>query len=280
MLAARADLADAALAGQVAAERFAEGVDHVVSAPLLDLTLSSEPDSEIASQVLHGERFTVFDISADGLAWGRSWLDGYVGHVSANGLRRCVRGEPPPAARVAVLSSHAYARPDVKSPVRASFPFLAHLAVTGFNGAFAALADGTFVPAAHLEKGSIGVDAADIALRFLGVPYLWGGRSAAGIDCSGLVQAAFSALGEDAPRDTDMQEAWLGAELSQEAASRRGDLVFWAGHVGIMTDETHLVHANATHMAVVEEPLADAVARIAAAGSGDITSRRRVGSAQ
>jgi cell wall-associated NlpC family hydrolase len=121
-------------------------------------------------------------------------------------------------------------------------------------------------------------DAVDHAERFLGVPYLWGGRSAAGLDCSALVQLAFAAAGIAAPRDSDMQASLLGEALPESEPLRRGDLVFWRGHVGIVADGRLLVHANAHHMAVVREPLAEVEARVAQAGGGPVTGRRRLGS--
>jgi cell wall-associated NlpC family hydrolase len=130
------------------------------------------------------------------------------------------------------------------------------------------------VPRAHLAP--VAGDFVAQAERFLGAPYLWGGRSARGIDCSALVQLALLAAGREAPRDSDMQAALLGTELPARAALRRGDLVFWKGHVGIMRDRDTLIHANAHHMAVAAEPFGPAAARIAAAGGGPVTGRRRL----
>lgn len=271
---ARADLAAARLAGRVEAARFVEGRPARVAAPLLDLTLDPEPGAGLATQLLLGEVFTVYEEErADELAWGQVERDGYVGYVAAAGL-----GPARPAGRrVTALASHRYGAPSVKARVAGPIPFLADLEVVGEAEGFAALAGGGFVPAQHLAPWE--GDAAAAAERFLGTPYLWGGRSAAGIDCSALAQLSLAAAGIAAPRDSDMQAALVGAALPEHAPARRGDLVFWRGHVGLMLDPETLIHANAHHMAVTREPLAEAAARIAASGGGPVTARRRPGAA-
>lgn len=247
------------------------------TAPLLALCASPEPGAERATEILCGERFTVYEIRGDGLAWGQAATDGYVGYVDAAGLGP----DRPEGRRVTALASHRYARPSMKAPVLGPLPFLADVPVKDETGSeagsgtegFAALADGSFVPLRHLAP--IEADAAALAARFLGVPYLWGGRSAAGLDCSALVQLALLATGTPCPRDSDMQAALVGRALDPDEPLRRGDLVFWRGHVGMLEDAGTLLHANAFHMAVAREPLATAVARIAASGGGAITARRR-----
>lgn len=267
---ARADLAAARLAGRVEAARFAEGRPARVTAPLLDLTLEPAAAAGLATQLLLGEAFTVYEDRADGLAWGQAGRDGYVGYVAAAGL-----GPAGAAAgrRVTALASHRYGAPSAKARVAGPIPFLAEVEVVGEEAGFAALAGGGFVPAQHLAPWT--GDAAAAAERFLGAPYLWGGRSAAGVDCSGLVQLALAAAGIAAPRDSDMQAALAGQALAEDAPALRGDLVFWRGHVGMMLDPETLIHANGHHMAVVREPLETAAGRIAAGGGGPITGRRR-----
>ena len=149
--------------------------------------------------------------------------------------------------------------------------------MSGTTGSFARLRGGGNVPVAHIAP--VSADFVSEAERFLGAPYLWGGRSARGIDCSALVQLALIATGRAAPRDLDMQAAMLGRALEPEAALGRGDSVFWRGHVGIMLDPERVLHANAHHMAVVAEPLAAACVRIEAMGAGAITGRRRLDAA-
>ena len=273
LLPARADLAAAHLEGSVEAARFVAGRPMAVAVELLDLTLTPEPGAGLATQLLRGEAFTVYD-HADGLAWGQSGRDGYVGYVAAAGLGPAL-GE---TARVTALWSHVYAAPALKARITAGLPLGAQVAVDGAEAGFARLAGGGFVPEQHLAP--VAGDAVDQALRFLGTPYLWGGRSARGIDCSGLVQMALAAVGIAAPRDSDMQAAMLGQPLEAEAPAARGDLIFWDGHVGILRDPETLVHANAHHMAVVAEPFAPAAARIEAAGGGPVTARRRIAPVQ
>lgn len=270
LLAARPDLAAAHLRGRVAAAAFATGEPRRVTAALLDLTATPDPDAERATQLLHGETFVVYETRADGLAWGQAALDGYVGYVDARHLGRVVGT----GRRVSALWSHVYAKPLARAAVVDDLPFLAEVPVCGTSGAFARLRGGGFVPAAHVAP--VAGDFVAEAERFLGVPYLWGGRSARGIDCSGLVQVALLATGRAAPRDSDMQAALLGEALPPKAPLRRGDLVFWKGHVAIMRDRETLIHANAHHMAVASEPLAAVVARVAATGGGAITVRRRL----
>ena len=186
---------------------------------------------------------------------------------------------PPPTHKVASLRTFAFPGASIKLPPLEALPFGARLAVARIADAMAVTASGTYVPAVHLEPvGDIEPDFVAVAERFLGVPYLWGGKTALGLDCSGLVQVALNACGIKCPRDTDMQQAALGAALAAADYSRlvRGDLVFWKGHVAIVRDGDSLIHANAFHMAVAIEPIADATARIRAAG-GEIASVRRLG---
>jgi cell wall-associated NlpC family hydrolase len=272
LIPARPDLAARHLEGRIAARRFVDGRRRRVAAPLLDLTTTADAAAERATQLLHGEGFVVYD-ERDGLAWGQSLEDGYVGWVAAAGLGPPADGE----TRVTALAAHIYPQPDIKRRPVAALPFLARLdldAPTEAPAGFAAVRGGGYVCRAHLAPQ--GGDAVDHAARFLGVPYLWGGRSAAGLDCSSLVQLALAATGITAPRDSDMQAALLGAPLPEGAPPRRGDLVFWKGHVGLVADGGLIIHANAHHMAVVREPLAEAEARIAEADGGPVTGCRRL----
>ncbi len=274
LLPARPDLAASHLEDRGTAARFAEGTPRAVIAPLLDLAATPDPRAERATQLLHGEGFVVY-AEEEGLAWGQSLADGYVGWVAAEGL-----GQPiPEGAQVTALAAHVYPAPDIKRRPVAALPFLARLALDEAAApptGFAALRGGGYVCSAHLAPRA--GDAVDHAERFLGVPYLWGGRSAAGLDCSALVQLALAAAGVAAPRDSDMQAALLGEPLPEHQPLRRGDLVFWRGHVGIVADDGLLVHANAHHMAVSREPLAEVEARVAQAGGGPVTGRRRLSS--
>lgn len=268
---ARPDLAAAHLKGEVEAAAYAEGTHRSVSAPVLDQTALPDPEAPLINQLLYGERFTAYEIDeGSGYAWGQAEADGYVGYVPLYGLGEAREAD----ARVVCLGSQIYPAPEVKTAPVLSLPYLAELATAGREGDYVRLAGGGYVPATHVAP--LDAPAEDFvaeAERLLGLPYLWGGRSPLGLDCSALVQLALKAAGRAAPRDSDMQES-LGAPA--DAPLRRGDLVFWRGHVGIMQGETQLLHANAHHMRVVSEPLAEAKARIAAAGGGEVTARRRL----
>ena len=266
---ARPDLAAESLRGSVTAERYAPGEVRRVTRPLLDLTATADPAAECATQLVFGEAFTVYEDRQDGLAWGQAELDGYVGFVRADGLR----ASPGPRQRLTAPWSHVYDRPHPRARSLAGLPCLAEVAVGGTTGGFARLRGSGFVPRAHLDPV---VDWVALAERFAGAPYLWGGRSLGGIDCSGLVQVALLAAGRAAPRDSDMQAAFLGTDLAAGSPLLRGDLVFWKGHVGIIQDRDSLLHANAHHMAVVSEPLAAAVERIGGAGGGAVLQLRRL----
>lgn len=269
LLPARADLAAEHLRGEVTAERFVAGVPHRVTASVLDLTAAPSAGATRESQLLLGETFTVYERRPDGFVWGQAALDGYVGYVRAEALGPVLG----PGRRITALWSQIYERPAVRARTGQELPYLAEVPVSGSSGAFARLRDGGYVPSQHLAP--VGGDFVAQALRFVGVPYLWGGRSARGLDCSALVQLSLLATGRECFRDTDMQAALLGVALAPEAAPGRGDLIFWKGHVGILTDPETLLHANAHHMAVAVEPFSQAVRRIAAAGGGPVVARRR-----
>lgn len=261
-------VADLSLMGLVRAERFIEGQAARVIAPVADLL--AEPGGRRERQLLHGWPVTVYE-EHQGHAFLRSDRDGYVGHVAIAAL-----GPPlEPTHMVAGAATHLYSAPDIKRAERAHLSFGALLAVTGVDGEFAATAGG-FVPRCHLRPCDAPLDdPVAVARLHLGVPYLWGGNSVQGIDCSGLVQAALMACGIACPGDSDLQAAGVGTALPPEAGLQAGDLIFWRGHVGLMADGASLIHANATHMAVVEEPLATARARILAMTGQDVTDRRR-----
>ncbi|MFE1603223.1 C40 family peptidase [Methylobacterium sp. ID0610] len=277
---ARPDLADERLRGLVVADRFVPGSARQVTAPLAPLRRAPREEAALDTEALHGEAVTVYEV-AGGWAFVQLDRDGYVGYLPAASL-----GAPGPAPthRVAALRSFVFPAPDLKRPPLAHLSFGARVAVVGAEGAYARLAGGGFVYAAHLAGlAAREPDVAGTAARFLGTPYLWGGRSSLGLDCSGLVQTALDAAGIAAPRDADMQERALGEPIPVTpglTGLERGDLVFWRGHVGLMLDAVRLVHANGHHMAVAIEPLAEAEARIRAAGAGPVTTIRRLRAAR
>ena len=273
---ARADLAAKELEGKVPAARYVDGRIYEVIEPQAPLRASARPDASLATEALKGERVRIFDMNAEGWAWGQLATDGYVGWLPANAL---APPGPPPTHKVAALRTLVFPGPSIKLPPIVALPLGAHLAVARIADRMAITSAGGYVPAAHLAPvGHHETDFVAVAERFVGVPYLWGGKTMLGLDCSGLVQVALTACGISCPRDSDMQEAALGVPFEHAAGLadlKRGDLIFWKGHVGIVNDPATLIHANAFHMAVTIEPLADAVERISNTGS-DVTSVRRI----
>jgi cell wall-associated NlpC family hydrolase len=270
----RPDLADDALRGKVEAARFATPRLMQVVEPIAAIHKAPRFDSMQLTQALMGETVKLFEEEA-GWAWVQLTQDGYVGYVNGNALSPHVTSA---THRVAVPATFMYPDANLKTQPAVSLPLNAQLTVTGESGAFSRLANGRFVYTAHLKPiGSFEADFVAVAEMFRHVPYYWGGKSAQGLDCSGLVQLALEASGKPALRDSDMQEQTLGEPLlvNDLDSLSRGDLVFWKGHVGIMTDDRTLLHANGHHMMVVAEPLRDAVERIAAT-YGQITSIRRM----
>ena len=281
---ARADLAAKELEGKVTAARFVEGHAYEVIEPQTAVRATPAPDAPLLTEALGGERVTIYDTNAEGWAWGQLAADGYVGWLSANAL---APAGAPATHKVAALRTFAFPGPSIKLPPLAALPLGARLAIVRVEDRLAVSRSGAYLPVPHLAPlDFIEPDFVAVAERFLGVPYLWGGKTALGLDCSGLVQVALTAAGRVCPRDSDIQEAALGAPVphpnppphageGREGALQRGDLIFWKGHVAIVRDRDTLVHANAFHMAVAIEPIAEALARIRDAGS-EVTSVRRI----
>lgn len=266
----RKDIADVALADRVFAPHYARPLIHGCTAAATPMRAAPGHGATAVSELLKGEGFAVVDSSGD-WAWGYSLHDGYVGYVAIDALGLALE----PTHIVSQPAALVFAAPDIKSPVVEWLPMGARLAVTGEDGRFLAVANG-FVHQRHVAPlGEAAPDYVEVATRLTGTPYRWGGRSGDGIDCSGLVQLALAFAGIAAPRDSDQQAAALGEALAEGSTLRRGDFVFLPGHVGMMADDTHLLHANAHWMRVVTEPLQDVLAR-QPEGKG-ITALRRLG---
>jgi cell wall-associated NlpC family hydrolase len=271
---ARPDLAAKALEGKMAAAHYVEGRLCEVIEPQAPLRGEPRPDASLLTEALKGERVTIYDSNSEGWAWGQLAADGYVGWLPAGALAPAGAA---PTHKVSALRTLVFPGPSIKLPPLEALPFGARLFVARTRDRMAVTQAGAYVPSAHLVPiGEYETDFVAVAERFLGAPYLWGGKSALGLDCSGLVQVALTACGVSCPRDSDMQEAALGTAVAADPATlKRGDLIFWKDHVGIVCNPSNLLHANAFHMAVAIEPLAGAIARIRSGGS-EVTSVRRI----
>jgi len=273
---ARPDLAAAHLKGAVESARFVEGRPMRIVAEVADLRPVPSPEAWIDTQALYGEEVMLYDVE-EGWGWVQLKRDHYVGYLS---MQAPAEGPSASTHRVTVNRTFIYPGANMKLPVMGALPLNAELNVASSEGGFLRLAQGGFIFAAHaLPCQDYEKDFVTVAERLLHVPYLWGGKSPLGVDCSGLVQLALAAAGQAAPRDTDLQEKNLGTDLAFDetlTGLKRGDVVFWKGHVGIMRDAHELLHANAHHMQVASEPLAEAVARIKAKAGLEISSIERL----
>jgi cell wall-associated NlpC family hydrolase len=266
---ARPDLAAASLEGIVAAERYAPSQPMRVVAPVAPIHHAPDPASERMDELLYGEAFEALAAAGDH-AWGQARRDGYVGFVPAVALAPAAGS---PTHRVAAIGTYAFAEPSIKSAANGPFSLNALVRIEAEAAPFSRSADGPWFWSGHLAPiGVFEPDPAAVAERFLGAPYLWGGRTSVGVDCSGLIQQALYACGRACPRDADRQLA-EGRDIGRGALAR-GDLVGWRGHIGMLLDAGRLIHANSHHMAVVVEPLDEATTRMEAAGRGPTVFRR------
>jgi cell wall-associated NlpC family hydrolase len=272
---ARADLAAASLKGRIAAERYADAVARRCAWPVAPLTFSPAADARQESQLLFGEGFAVYE-EKDGWAWGQAELDGYVGYVPAAALDAPLA----PTHLVVAARSHLYPGPDLKLRAGAALGMGARVRVAESAKGFSRLATGGWLYGRHLAPlDRREPDYVKTGLALLGVPYLWGGRSAEGLDCSGFVQLVLARAGIAAPRDSDQQRDALGEPIEPRddwSRVRHGDLVFFPGHVGVAVEGWRFLHANAFHMAVTLEDFSDVLERAHAFAQIGVTCIRRL----
>ena len=261
----RTDIAAAHLEGRVESGRFVEGKPCQVKVGTAALQTAPRDDADLASQVLHGDVFTVYE-NRHGWAWGQARSDHYVGYVHEDELTHAL---VEPTHRVTAFAAHLYEEADIKRPVRDILPMGSEVAVlrdVGENGKFVELASDGYMIKSHLAPLDETLpDYVATGERLIGIPYLWGGKSTTtGIDCSGLVQIVLALAGRQVLRDSDMQAETLGDALLEAEPLKRGDIVCFPGHIGIMADETILLHANAYHMCVSKDPLSEVIERVTA----------------
>ena len=273
---ARPDLAASFLKGKVTAEKFVAGELREVFDAQAPVRREPSPDAALDTEALKGERVTIYDTNEEGWCWGQLESDRYVGWLPANAL---VAPGPEPTHRVAALRTIVFPGPSIKAPPIEMLSMGARVAIARTDERFAITPSGFCIPKNHVVPlAVVEEDFVAVAERFVGVPYLWGGKSSLGLDCSSLVQLSLMACGIASPRDSYMQETTLGRPAgagSDFSQLQRGDLVFWKGHVAIVRDRNNLLHANSHSMSVTIEPLAPALKRISA-GDNPVTSVRRL----
>lgn len=272
----RSDLAAADLEGRVSATKFVKGHHAQVRRASVPVRVRPEAKNGLETEVLFGETVTVYE-NKDGWSWVQLARDRYVGYVPSDVLSKDIIK---PTHRVKALGTFVYPVPTIKSPPLAHLSLGTEISIVEEVDGFVQLATGGFAVARHISpRDRKARDFVEVAERFIGTPYLWGGRTRVGIDCSGLVQVSLQAAGFHPPRDTDMQQAEVGSSVlvpEDLEGLQRGDLIFWKGHVGIMVDGIMMLHANAHHMSTVVETLPETAERVVRQGGGNIAAIKRL----
>jgi cell wall-associated NlpC family hydrolase len=262
-------VAHSSLKGKIDGVEFVDGDMRMCRSSVADIM--DKPNGQRVSQLVHGELFLTIE-NKNGYVFGATEKDGYCGYIRSDQLVDPIK----PTHWVCVPATHLYPEPDLKVMTEGTLYLGSEVRIEFGEGTWARVSDEAWVPTSHLVPLSTRLsDPVSVADLFFGTPYLWGGSTRYGIDCSGMIQASWRACGLDCPRDSDMQEAEIGKVLDAGAPLQRGDLVFWKGHVGIMTNENTLLHANSYHMCAAQEPIDDAIQRIEASGGGAVTSIKR-----
>ncbi|MGC0051946.1 NlpC/P60 family protein [Brucella pituitosa] len=263
----RPDLADERLSGKVQASRFTTGTLMQVSASVVDLRSEPRPDSGPQTQIIFGDMVRVFE-EQDGWSWVQAERDGYTGYVSSASLEKPTADA---THMVIVPRTFIYPGSDLRFPHTKALSLGSRVRIVGSaetrGTQYALLENGEALIAGHLAPlDQHAADYVAVAETLLHTPYLWGGTSGFGIDCSGIVQLSMWVSGRKVLRDSDMQQNTLGEIVEPDADYsnlKRGDLVFWKGHVAICASPDMLIHASGHTMTVTLEPLRDAIKRIA-----------------
>lgn len=273
----REDLADKRLEGKVTAQRFVQGEKRRVSVPVAGLFKENSQKSEMQTECLLGEELLIFEHGKE-MSWGQSLKDGYVGYIDTKVLCTSTTEQ---THVVSAPRTFQYSQADLRGPVECSLSIGSRVSVIGETEVrgtrYSILENGSAIVSDHLSPiGRIVYkDYVEAAEKLVHTPYRWGGTSGFGVDCSGLVQVSMAMAGQAVLRDTDMQRKTIGTPLSESDGLQRGDLVFWEGHVAIMTDHENIIHANGSSMDVMVEPLEKAVERIAQKSQRYPVERRR-----